>query len=444
MAFLPDEEYCLASQVLALLANDHDDEISRRAELRAKAFASVKFERYQKAVQERDEEETAKLQEEFAELVKTSEVFNPPPTSLSPEERALYLRIIADPASVTRADKNQVYEKPPPDEEDRLCKDKVGMTMEELKRKALSNPDALTEDECNILVCGVAKRNKSSGRRSFWKFHLAKDDRKLAGLVDEILYTQDDIEINRRANHHLHDFDEVRAEQRQNIRQQRIAERAAQMRAGEPRWVRHMFDAKLPRWGFVIFRTAYSEGTKYKWVLFQSIYDQHTLGQLHHCWDAAARLSSTHDPLPVSDPLLEGADIDTLRQRFKAMREQDEIPAGIATDCFLVADQAALDESYLKSKTRYKPKAPGELDPWQSAISVRVINPDYDASVPIASEGELAGYKGEITIPLPKVFDWLYYSFLAKSEDWETRYKLVKGGPAEMMVSAPLFICFLD
>ncbi|KAK1252982.1 hypothetical protein MKX08_004169 [Trichoderma sp. CBMAI-0020] len=365
----------------------------------------LKRKRYFKSVQERDAEEDAKWQKEFTEMVKTSRLFNPPPTKLSPEERALYLRIVADPASATRADKNKVYEKPPPDEEDRLCKEKVGVAMEELRHKALFNPDAMTEDECNILIRGVKKREKSNGRYSLWKFRLVEDDRELSRQVDEILYTQEDIEIQRRAHHRHHHFDDVIEERRKRIKQQRIDEREA----------------------------TYGEGTKYKWVLFRSIYNRQSVTQLHECWASAASLSSAHYPLPVSDPLLEGADIDTLRQRFKAMREQGEIPQGIATDRFLVADQAALDDPYLTSKTSYKPKVPGDPNPWQSTITVRAINPDYEASVPIASEGDLAGHQGEITIPLPKVFDWLYYSFFAKSEDWETRYKLVKGGPAEMM-----------
>ncbi|KAM0524432.1 hypothetical protein ACHAPE_000526 [Trichoderma viride] len=423
LGFLPDEEYRLASQVLALLANDHDDEISRRAGLRAKAFENVKKERYEESIKKRDAEEAAKLDQE-----------------LSPEEKVLYLRIIADPTSATRADKNQVYEKPPPDEEDRLCKDRVGITMGELRHKALSNPDAMTEDECNVLIRGVMKREKSNGRCPLWKLHLVEDDRKLYHQVGEILYTQEDTEVQCRAHHRRHDFDDVIEERRKRKRQQQIDERAAKWRARQPRWVRHMFDANLNtrRWGFVIFRTAYGEGTEYKCVLFESIYGQHALTQLHHCWEKAAGLSSPHYPLTVSDPLLEGANIDTLRQRFKTMREQGEILERIATDCFLVAYQAALDDPYLTSKTPYKPKAPGDPDPWQSTITVRAINPDYDASVPIASEEDLAGYEGEITIPLPKVFDWLYYCFLAKSEDWETRYKLVRGGPAEMMVSMTL------
>lgn len=440
--YLPDDEHRLASQVFALLTNDHDDEISRRADVRAKAFEDVKRERYLKLVEEREAESTAKWEQEFSKAIKTS-IANRPPTRLSPEEKALYLRIIADPSSATRADKNQVYEKPPPDEEDRLCKDKVCITMEELRHKALSNPDTLTEDECDILAYGFTKRNKSSGKPSFWKSDLVEDDMELSRQVDEILYTQEDIEIQRRAQHRHHDFDDVIEERRKRKRQQQIDERAAKMRAAQPRWLNHMSDAKLSRWGFVVFRTAYSEGTEHKWEEFQWAYLCNKDAQLYKGWRRASNFCSLHQPLLVSDSSLEGAGVHVLRQRFKAMREQSEIPAGIATDCFLIADQAALDKALLSSEVEYQPKAQGEPDPWQSTFSIRAINPDYDASIPIPSKGDLASYEGEITIPLPKVFDWLYYCFLAKSEDWETRYKLVKGGPAEMMVqydSSP--VCF--
>ncbi|KAL6898299.1 hypothetical protein GGI43DRAFT_91227 [Trichoderma evansii] len=371
-------------------------------------------------------------------------IFNPPPTRLSPGEKALYLRIIADPASITRADKNQVYDQPPPDEEDRLCKDKTGLTMEELKYKALSNLETLTEDECKILIFGAPSRPYTGSKHIFWRFHLVEDDMKLADQVDNILVSQDDIEIQRRANHRLdHAFKEVRAERRENLRQQRIAERAAKMRMAQPLWLNYMSDAKLFRWGFVIFRTAYSDGTEQKWQTFQWAYTCTRNAQLGKGWKRASSFCSRHQPLFVSDSSFEGASVDVLRQRFKAMREQNEIPTSIATDCFLIADQAALDKASISLEVKYQPKAQGEPDPWQFTFSVRAVNPDYDASVSISSEGDLAGYQGEITIPLPKVFDWLYCCFLAKSEDWETRYKLVKGGSAEMMVSTPLSICFL-
>jgi hypothetical protein len=117
------------------------------------------------------------------------------------------------------------------------------------------------------------------------------------------------------------------------------------------------------------------------------------------------------------------------------MQERNEIPNRIATDCFLVVDEAVLNHPVILSKTPYQPKTAGEPDPWQYTLFLRAVDPDYDVLAPIPSEGDLSGYEGEITIPLPKVFDWLYYCFLTKSEDWETRYKVVKGGAAELIVS---------
>ncbi|KAG0645777.1 hypothetical protein D0Z07_7980 [Hyphodiscus hymeniophilus] len=135
----------------------------------------------------------------------------------------------------------------------------------------------------------------------------------------------------------------------------------------------------------------------------------------------------------VSDPSVDGADLGAFRQRFKTMREQNEIPNHIATDYFLVVDEAVLNHPVISSKTVYQPKAPGEPDPWEYILSIRAVDPGYDVLVPVPSEEDLSGYGGEITILLPKVFVWLYYCFLAKSEDWETRYKVVKGGAAKLM-----------
>lgn len=62
-----------------------------------------------------------------------------PQTRMTAEQMELHQRIAAaaDPASVTRAERNQIYLQPPPDEEDRLCKEKVDLTVEDPKGKAM-------------------------------------------------------------------------------------------------------------------------------------------------------------------------------------------------------------------------------------------------------------------------------------------------------------------
>ncbi|KAF8858151.1 hypothetical protein BDZ45DRAFT_674278 [Acephala macrosclerotiorum] len=360
-----------------------------------------------------------------------------PQTRMTVEQKALHQRIMAaaDPASVTRAERNQIYLRPPPDEEDRLCREKVGLTMAELKDKVMTSPDTLTEAETDIIIRGASydRDVPNSGTNALWVFHLLPDEYELAQQVRVLLANDYDNEVGRRAHNRTRAFDQDRAERLAQKRKERAADQAAKLKATRPQWLHDMFDAKLPQWGFVIFRTTYGEGTEQKWQGFRSIYYNTMITQLHQCWRRAASLCSTHHPVLVSDPSLDGADVGALRQRFKAMRKRNEIPNRIATDCFLVVDEAVLNHRVISSKTPYQAKAPGELDPWQDTLSLRAVDPDHDVSAPVPSKGKLSGFEGEITIPLPKVFDWLYYCFLAKSEDWETRYKVTKAGPARLM-----------
>ncbi|EHK22147.1 uncharacterized protein TRIVIDRAFT_149892 [Trichoderma virens Gv29-8] len=351
---------------------------------------------------------------------------------MAPDLKALFQRVAAtaDPTSVTRAERNQIYRLPPPDEEDRLCKEKTGFTMDELKKKAMADPETLTEVETFIIILGATHDVHIPGSGSstlLWKMGLVDDEHQLARQVHHLLSNEYDIEVHRRAQKRARAFDDVKKARKAQKRQELVAAQAARIRASRPQWVNHMFDAQLPQWGFVIFRTAYSEGTDEKWRVFNGIFGTTVIQVFHKHWRIAASLSSTHVPIAVSDPLLEAADLETLRQRFKAMRERNEIPNRIATDCLLVADRAG----------------PSEPDPWQNTLFLRAVNPDYDASAPNPSDEDLSGYEGVITIPLPKAVDWLYYCFFANSEDWETRYKVVKGGAAEQMVSTGS-ICFLN
>lgn len=59
----------------------------------------------------------------------------------------------------------------------------------------------------------------------------------------------------------------------------------------------------------------------------------------------------------------------------------------------------------------------------RGTIQLRVVDPDHDPSAqPVRTEGPYAGFDGEIAVPLPKVFDWLYYTFFAGSKSWQLRY----------------------
>ena len=175
------------------------------------------------------------------------------------------------------------------------------------------------------------------------------------------------------------------------------------MRAARPQWLHDTFDANLPRWGFVIFRVTYSEVSEQKWQGFRTIHQTTMITRLEEYWRRAANLSSTHRPILVSDPSLEGADLSALRRQFKTMRVQNEIPNRIATDCFLVVNEAVLNHPVISSGFRHQPKAPGEPDPWQYTLSLRAVDRDHDDLVPSSPEGDLSSFQEDITNPLPKV-----------------------------------------
>ncbi|KAF7853631.1 hypothetical protein EAF04_010622 [Stromatinia cepivora] len=362
-----------------------------------------------------------------------------PKFRMSPEDKALYEHVasLADPTLVTRAEKNQLFGVPPPDEEDHLCLEKVGLTMAELNNKVMTSSDTLSEVEVNIILFGVkwesSKPRANCRRNLLWSMNLVDEEQQLVAKVGDFLANAYDDKINCLAHERKRAFDPARKQRRQQRMQEQRAAMAARWAAGQPKWVQDMLAAKLPQWGFVIFRTDYREGTDEKWRVFRGIYKMTADTVLRDCWSKPGGLNSTHKSVFISDPLMDGVDIDCLRQRFKTMRERREIPNGRATDCFLVVDETILNHPVISSKTLYKPKAPGDLNPWESTLFLRAVDPDYNESVPVTSQANTSGFKGDITIPLPKVFDWLYYCFMSKSENWATRYLNTKGGPAELM-----------
>lgn len=128
---------------------------------------------------------------------------------------------------------------------------------------------------------------------------------------------------------------------------------------------------------------------------------------------------------------LEGASVSTLRMRFRTMREQGKIPEGTATDCFLVVDEATLRQHNVASRIFYRPKSP---DFWATTTFVWACDPDHDNSAPVTAEGDLYGFVGQISIPLPKGLAGCTTASLRKARTG-TRYKATKSGPPELTVN---------
>ena len=69
----------------------------------------------------------------------------------NPDLEGLYRRAAAEPQSMTRAERNIIFDRPPPDEEDRICIARTGHTLANLLTKASSSPDCLTFQEAKIV-----------------------------------------------------------------------------------------------------------------------------------------------------------------------------------------------------------------------------------------------------------------------------------------------------
>jgi hypothetical protein len=368
---------------------------------------------------------------------------------MTAEQKALYERILAanDLSSVTRAERNIINNDPPPDEEDRLCLAKTGLTMAELRQKALASPesigggdgDRLTEMEADILVHGARwdPATRNLGRDATWRSALPADERTLAWRVRIMLIREEDQSVFQAAFRRAQAFRPAKEERARAAREEQRRKQYAAIEAERPRWVREVMDARLERWGFVVFRTSYGgENAERRWSAFRGNYLFTSLAVMDRCWKRAQRLTSGHNPLFVSDSALDGVDVADLRRRFKAMRDSGEIPEGIVRGCFLVADETILSHRLIASPSEYNPKPPGKPDPWETTFFIRAVDPDFiTTTIPRVSEEGSSRFSGEILIPLPKTFDWLYYGFFSGKEDWETRYTLVESGPAEQLVS---------
>ncbi|UPK92329.1 hypothetical protein LCI18_003264 [Fusarium solani-melongenae] len=327
---------------------------------------------------------------------------------LDDEMRDLYRRAKDDPESLSPAEKNRVFGRIPPEDEERLCQERLGCTKEQLYERALTQAEDMSMLECDM-VTDLERIMK-----------LPAEDRDLVLRGREAIKGPAIL----RAAEKRKQYTKVRAAEArrrsEELKSASLGHRAA--------WVQDMVDRDLPRWGFVVMRTEYSDPRSDEaWKQFQERYE--TVGKLMmQSWSGRppkAELWLTLETVFVSDAALDGASANALRERFKSMREG--LPEGIRRDCFLVQDKLLAEAEWL---------------------TIRAVNPDFDPEAPLGtievsyesqdtsiSVQDLEGFSGEIQLPLSKVFDWLHYSLLTDSETWERRYKQTTQKQPKTLVS---------
>ncbi|KAM0420448.1 hypothetical protein ACHAPT_011740 [Fusarium lateritium] len=333
------------------------------------------------------------------------------PFMLDDEMRELYRRAHDNPDSLTPAEKNRVLGRIPPEDEERLCFERLGYSKKELYEKAETQVENMSMLECDMV---------NRGADYDWKNTVNKmtDLQRILGLPADdrtlILKGREGVKgpaiLN--AAQRRRKYTAVRAAKARQLGVEFNAARLAQRGA----WVQDMANRNLSRWGFVVMRTEYGgPESDEAWKDFQVRYNR-SCNQIMKGWAGGppeVQLWLTHESVFVSDPALEGASADALRDKFKSMR--GDLPEGVRRDGFLVQD-VPFTETKL--------------------VTLRAINPDHDPDAPLGtvkipydehgisvSEKDLVGYAGEVKVPMPKVFDWLHYSLLTGTSSWETRYK---------------------
>ncbi|KAK4241772.1 hypothetical protein C8A03DRAFT_30077 [Achaetomium macrosporum] len=318
------------------------------------------------------------------------------------KSRSLCQRALSDPSSLTATEKNAILYLPPPSEENQLHQSAFGLpSRAALVAKALDDSDgaSLTNEEAEWLSrLGfynpfVKQTVDESFARLGQRNKTPRADLDLVADAQEAVLSQDERLAKRRAQGQL---ERVSAEKKRAKEEQmaKIREWRSQPR---PKWLQELKDAALPRWGFVVLRTAYSDGDE-AWERFKEYWRQTGECQLELWLKNGPELWGTHESVFVSDrEALEGADTGALRARVRAMREAGEIPEGVRGDVFLVVDQKALSNEQFAQGRRYVPGPDAK-----GTVHLRAVDPDYDLEEePVSTEEPDSGFGGEITVPLP-------------------------------------------
>lgn len=357
-------------------------------------------------------------------------------------------RTIADPHSITRDEHNIIRRWPPPDEEDRICVEKTGHTRAELLGKALATPDDLTRDEAMIVHHPFGVHFEKQG--SVFDPDFGAPLSALEELRDQATgaLRAAEGEDTKRAIRNACDRQNAidQAEMDENQRRFDEWEAARRLERGTA-WIKDLIkngflDADC--WGFVVFRTGCygSEQGDEAWRRFREYFDSAAKATVLH-WNSGPLLWPKFSAVFVEREELNGASPEQLRMEFNRMRAggtgaDQRLPKGIRTNCFLMADKEAIESDAARAGFTVRDELAFEPQEDGPVLYIRAVHPDFqpkdtsDAeaavesiSSPVVPEQArgMAGFTGEVTVALPRVFDWLNcVCFEAEcGEAWEGR-----------------------
>ncbi|KAK4118226.1 hypothetical protein N657DRAFT_675669, partial [Parathielavia appendiculata] len=330
-----------------------------------------------------------------------------------PELEQLYRRAIADPHSISRAERNAIWGYPPPEEEDRLCVAKTGLTRAGLVAKAAAQPDELTLCEAKILHHHRGVNFDEAEEAAPITDTLDGFDRLEAALWECIMEElRGPTPLEKLYNEAVARLCAVRSPEETTAvtnaarRENELAmadlethemlwrehEKARRLKVGTP-WIRRILGAGLLEdgaecWGFVVFRTGcyHGEENEASWKRFRDHLLKVAETSLLNYYSGPELWPSLRIVF-VEDKELEGASNEQLRIWFRKMRDgaggEQHLPKGIRTNCFLVADEAVIRSE--AAQTPYTPRFRYmdviefgvEILDEDPVVYIRAVDPDY-------------------------------------------------------------------
>ncbi|RDW84129.1 uncharacterized protein DSM5745_04455 [Aspergillus mulundensis] len=263
-----------------------------------------------------------------------------------------WLEGATNPASLTFTDRQKLLRRHPWPESDALCKETTGLSFDQLTEKAAhSDPATLTYGESWLLAQGtsgvLANGDKQMLDRVRWPAPArAAYDAALEAILsetDRAARANARVALARHRDGYWGKRKEISVQDRRN----------AEFVSSWP-WMHEVeemlaADAEA-RWGFVCFRTAYGDDAQ--WEHFKTQFAngaELSLSMLQSArsefWTPDVLLGRWEIQFVEDREALEGAGLHQLCLRFRRMREEGRIRAGLRRDVFLYANQASIQSS---------------------------------------------------------------------------------------------------
>lgn len=301
--------------------------------------------------------------------------------------QTLYRKAIHSPHTITRAERNQIQGRPPPSEEDALCLSATSHTFDGIVQKAIREPSTLTEIEARILSDGADQPSRTDIKATIAGTQaMQEEDRE---LMDQALKTSAsplETEAKIKAWEVL---DRLRVEKRAVARQQREAARSAPnpdrgyVLSKKP-WVTKLEQSQWTDWGFVCYRTSYSD--EEAWTKVKERMSQITAAALAPMC-AVDVVKQTWRLHFVEDETLEGMNAEGLRENFKDLSAIGNLSEGIRKDYFVSADDKVVRSFQLEDSTPVIPV-------WDAGFDSPQTHAD--------------GYPGAVAVPSSMLFTTVY------------------------------------